>query len=174
MANILGKIKNMFSADEYEEFEEGLDGEEIEDEEAEETSSSRTNNVTNIDQYSPERYSPKRYSASQFSSRARNYNVNNVNQRVEVVIAAPSDLEDAGNICIDLRSKKATVVNLENVDYEMAQRISDFLSGSAYALEAKIQSISDMIFIIGPVNFDITGEFRDELRANGIKIQSWR
>lgn len=170
MATLIAKIKNMFSADDY---EEGFDyeGDDVDDDIREEPP--RINNVTNFDQFTSERYAPRRYSAPQFSAHSR---VIGASSKVEVVISSPKSLEDAGAICVDLRSKKATVVNLEDVDYEVAQRISDFLSGAAYALEAKVQVISDMIFIIGPVNFDITGEFKEELKSSGIKLPTaiWR
>lgn len=167
MAGFIGRIKNMFNADE--DFEDDFDDEMEEEEEeapraaAPRTSAPRTSNVTSFDQFSAERFSPRKPASS--TSKFINTSV-----QVEVVIASPTNLEEAGAICADLRAKKATVVNLENVEYESAQRISDFLSGAAYALEGKIQLISDMIFIIGPINVDITGEFRDELRASGIKL----
>lgn len=161
MANLFGKIKNMLNTDEYDDdFDDEIEEEE---EVAPKVNIPRTNNVTSFDQYSSERYVPRR--PAQPTTRVINTSV-----QVEVVLASPANLEEAAAICVDLRAKKATVVNLENVDYEMAQRISDFLSGAAYALEGKMQLISDMIFIIGPVNVDITGEFRDELRASGIKL----
>lgn len=165
MANFIGKIKNMFAVDEYDDdFDDEIDDEEVE---IPKVNIPRTSNVTSFDQYSSERYSPRKSSVGQMPASSRFINTN---VQVEVVIASPTNLEEAGAICADLRAKKATVVNLENVEYEAAQRISDFLSGAAYALEGKIQLISDMIFIIGPVNVDITGEFRDELRASGIKL----
>lgn len=161
MANFLGKIKNMFNAEDY---DDDFDDEIEEEEEiAPKVNIPRTSNVTSFDQFSSERYVPRR--TMQSTTRVINTSV-----QVEVVVSSPTNLEEAAAICLDLRAKKATVVNLEDVDYEMAQRISDFLSGAAYALEGKMQLISDRILIIGPVNVDITGEFRDELRASGIKL----
>ena len=97
--------------------------------------------------------------------------------QMEVVVTAPSNLEEASDVCDYLKSKKTVIVNLENVEREIAQRISDFLCGSCYALDGSIQLISDDIFIIGPVNVDITGQFKEELQANGIKLpytSMWR
>lgn len=168
MADFLGKIKGIFAVGDYEdeELEDEVDVDEIPPAPARQNPV-RANNVTNFDQYSARRPVSQAHAGSRFM---------NNSAQVEVVIASPTNLEEAGVICTDLRAKKATVVNLENVEYESAQRISDFLSGAAYALEGKIQLISDRIFIIGPVNVDITGEFKDELSASGIKLPKsiWR
>ena len=99
------------------------------------------------------------------------------NVQMEVVVTAPNNLEEAGEVCDYLKEKKTVIVNLENIEHEIAQRISDFLCGACYALDGSIQLISDDIFIIGPVNVDITGQFKEELKANGIKLpytSMWR
>ncbi len=173
MATLIAKLKNMFSADEYDEGFDYENADDIDEESEMREEPKRINNVASFDQFSSERYVPRRYSTSSLASQAR---IIGAASKVEVVISSPKTLEEAGSVCVDLRAKKATVVNLETVDYETAQRISDFLSGAAYALEAKVEVISDMIFIIGPVNFDITGEFKNELKANGIKLPTamWR
>ena len=96
---------------------------------------------------------------------------------MEVVVTAPNNLEEAGEVCDYRKEKKTVIVNLENIEHEIAQRISDFLCGACYALDGSIQLISDDIFIIGPVNVDITGQFKEELKANGIKLpytSMWR
>lgn len=99
------------------------------------------------------------------------------NVQMEVVVTAPENLEEAGEICDYFKEKKTVIVNLESIEHETAQRISDFLCGACYALDGSIQLISDDIFIIGPVNVDITGQFKEELKANGIKLphaSMWR
>lgn len=113
--------------------------------------------------------SSRRYTSSRYGSGTRIYKVN-TNVQMEVLVCNPTSIEDAGEACDALKDKKTVVVNLEKVNYETAQRISDFLSGACFALEGNIQLISNEILIIGPMNVDITGEFADELEANGINI----
>jgi len=86
----------------------------------------------------------------------------------KVVIMQPENMEDAQDICDQLKGKKPVVVNLEDVEKETAQRIIDFLGGSVYALDGGIQKVSNAIFVIAPSNVDITGDFKDELRNKGV------
>jgi len=90
------------------------------------------------------------------------------NVQMQVIIAYPESIEEAGSICDHVRANKTVVVNLENVKHETAQRVIDFLGGVSYALEGDIQYISNKIFLVAPKNVDITGHFKEELKANGI------
>lgn len=123
-------------------------------------------------------YAPR--SASQTSSR-RSSNAASSNSQVvsihtnvqmQVVIIKPECYEDAQEICDQVKSKKPVVVNLEKVEYPIAQRIMDFLSGTCYSLEGSIQRVANNIFIIAPENVDISGDFKEELKTKGI-ILPW-
>jgi cell division inhibitor SepF len=122
---------------------------------------------------------PRSYTPKPRRSSAPSHKVVSINTSVsmQVAVVYPMSIEDAADVCKDLKERKTVVVNLEKTDAEVAQRISDFLCGAGYALEGSIQSISDEIFIICPANVKLTGEFKQELAANGIKIPSaalWR
>lgn len=96
----------------------------------------------------------------------------NTNVQMQVVIIKPSCYEDAQEICDQIKTKKPVVVNLEKVEYPVAQRIMDFLSGTCYSLEGSIQRIANNIFIIAPENVDISGDFKEELKTKGV-ILPW-
>lgn len=161
MANLLNKLKDYITGDNYYDEDEYEEYEDYEDEYEEEPvarsyrpATSKTNSIHSI-------------------RRPSNFNkVVNINTSVnmQVVVSSPESLEDASEICMDLKDKKTIIVNLENVEYDTAQRISDFLCGACYALDGSIQLISDEIFIVGPVNVNITGQFKEDLKANGIKL----
>ena len=90
------------------------------------------------------------------------------NVQMQVVISYPESIEEAGVVCDYVRANKTVVVNLEKVKHEMAQRIIDFLGGVSFALEGDIQYVSHKIFLVAPKNVDISGHFKEELKANGI------
>lgn len=94
------------------------------------------------------------------------------NVQMQVVIIKPECYEDAQEICDQIKSKKPVVVNLEKVEYPIAQRIMDFLSGTCYSLEGSIQRVANNIFIIAPENVDISGDFKEELKTKGV-ILPW-
>ncbi len=110
-----------------------------------------------------------RKSTSSSSGKVVNINAN-VSMQMQVAVLYPTSIDDAEAICKDMQDKKTVVVNLENTDIEVAQRISDFLCGAGFALEGNIQAISDEIIMICPHNVKITGKLKQELAASGIKF----
>ena len=96
----------------------------------------------------------------------------NTNVQMQVVIIKPNCYEDAQEICDQIKTKKPVVVNLEKVEFPVAQRIMDFLSGTCYSLEGSIQRVANNIFIIAPENVDISGDFKEELKTKGV-ILPW-
>jgi len=86
---------------------------------------------------------------------------------LEVAVLQPATYEDASEIADRLKSKKAVVVNLEDLTKEDAIKVLDFVSGVVYALEGNIQKVSSGIFLIAPLNVSIAGDVRDELKNKG-------
>ena len=77
-------------------------------------------------------------------------------QAIKMVISQPTTFEQSDEICSFLKEKKSVIVNLEYVNKDVARRIVDFISGGVYALDGHIQKISNSIFLIAPVNYEIT------------------
>ncbi len=96
----------------------------------------------------------------------------NTNVQMQVVIIKPERYEDAQEICDQIKTKKPVVVNLEKVEFPVAQRIMDFLSGTCYALEGSIQRVANNIFVIAPENVDISGDLKEELKTKAV-ILPW-
>ena len=86
---------------------------------------------------------------------------------MEVSLVKPVAADDSREICDLLRSGKAVVINMEGIHTEVAQRIIDFTSGSTYAIDGKLQKISNYIFIATPPQVDLSGDFQDVF-ASGV------
>ena len=86
--------------------------------------------------------------------------------RYEIILSKPKSLEDATGVINNLRMSNVCVVSLEGIEKMQAQRIVDFLSGSAYALGSVIERISNDIFIIAPDGINIAGRLKNELKAD--------
>ena len=92
--------------------------------------------------------------------------LNGQGQMVKMVISQPTTFEQSEEICSLLKEKKSVIVNLEYVNKDVARRIVDFISGGVYALNGHIQKISNSIFLIAPVNYEITNEMaREEIKS---------
>ena len=93
-------------------------------------------------------------------------------QQVKMVISQPTSFEQSEEICGFLKEKKSVIVNLEYVNKDVARRIVDFISGGVYALDAHIQKVSNSIFLIAPINYEITNEMAREEIKNKLSV-SW-
>ena len=96
---------------------------------------------------------------TQIRSRRRN----RADAGMEVCVIRPHTMEDAREITETLLANCTVVLNLENLELELAQRIIDFASGSCYAIDGNLQKISNYIFIITPASVDISGDFQEIL-----------
>lgn len=94
------------------------------------------------------------------------------NQSVKMVISQPTTFEQSEEICSFLKEKKSVIVNLEYVNKDVARRIIDFISGGVYCLDAHIQKVSNAIFLIAPINYEITNEMAREEIKNKLSV-SW-
>ena len=77
---------------------------------------------------------------------------------VQILNLLGSLRHDVRLVADDLRSKKAVIVNMENVDKAMARRVIDFLSGCAYALDGKVKKIAQATYLFCPFNMDVVGD----------------
>ena len=93
-------------------------------------------------------------------------------QTIKMVISKPTNFEQSEEICGLLKEKKSVIVNLEYVNKDVARRIIDFISGGVYALDGHIQKISNSIFLIAPMNYEITNEMAREEIKNKLSV-SW-
>ncbi len=88
----------------------------------------------------------------------------------EVCIMKPKNFEDSQDICDVLLSERAAIVNLEENDIELSQRIMDFISGAVYSLNGKLYQISGLIFIVTPESVDISGDYNELLAQSGFDV----
>lgn len=93
-------------------------------------------------------------------------------QQIKMVISQPTTFDQAEDICDLLKDKQSVIVNLEYVNKDIARRIIDFLSGAVHALNGHIQKVSNSIFLIAPVNYDIESDLAREELKNKLSV-SW-
>lgn len=84
--------------------------------------------------------------------------------QLKVVVMQLQDFDDAKDIADHLKNKKPVVINLENLEKDVARRVVDFLSGVVYGVDGNIQKVASGIFLLAPYNVGIMGDFKDELK----------
>lgn len=91
----------------------------------------------------------------------------------KVVLAQPREYAEAQDVADHLKSKKAVVINLQQMQIDQAKRFVDFLSGTVYAISGDIKKIGTNTFICTPDNVDISGTITDMLFEEENNIKRW-
>lgn len=91
--------------------------------------------------------------------------------RPSVCVFKPASFEEGREIVDTLLERGIVVLNLEGMEYDMAQRIVDFACGACYAIDGTLRKITNYIFVIAPHNVDVAGDFPELLAESGIKLQ---
>lgn len=76
--------------------------------------------------------------------------------RMNVVVIEPQSFDDAQQVAVNLQKKKPVVLNFEKTEKNIANRIIDFVSGTAYALNGDIKKISNNVILCAPSNVNVS------------------
>jgi cell division inhibitor SepF len=86
----------------------------------------------------------------------------------EVSVYAPRAFADVTEIADALRSRQVVIVNLQNADRSLLQRVVDFTSGVAYTIDGKIQKLAEAIYLVVPAGISVNAQgLRDSMSADG-------
>jgi cell division inhibitor SepF len=77
---------------------------------------------------------------------------------VRVVVLEPSSFDDSQKVADFLRNDQPVVVNFETTEQTVRKRMTDFISGTIYALNGTIRTIGPNILVCAPRNVDIDAE----------------
>lgn len=86
--------------------------------------------------------------------------------RLQVVVVKAERFTDAADIADHFKNKRAVVLNLDNTNKDIANRLIDFLAGVAYASDGDLKRIANTSYILVPYNVDISGDMLEELERN--------
>ena len=145
MSNVFGKFKEIMGmGDDYEDDFEELEDLDVEDDFENDiepiVSKKKGNNVVNI------------HSAA----------------TAKVVVMKPTSYDEAREISDALKSRKIVLVNATGLETKLAQRLIDFISGSAYVLGATLQEIEHRVYLLSPSNVEVTSELKNELSSKAL------
>lgn len=151
------KFAQPYSEDEYDEYDEELDGYEDEVEEQ----PVRTRRAPLFNNFSSENSGYGSTKSASTGTSAFSGQVVNMGNKQEVVLFHPANFNDTSKAADDLRNRKAVIVNMENVDKAMARRVVDFLSGCAYALDGKVKKVAQSTYLFCPHNMEVVGDLEN-------------
>jgi cell division inhibitor SepF len=67
----------------------------------------------------------------------------------------PRSFADAQEVADTFKAGQPVIVNLQNVERDLARRIIDFSSGCCYALGGKMEKVANGVFLVTPANSDL-------------------
>ncbi|MDD2370700.1 MAG: cell division protein SepF [Firmicutes bacterium] len=95
-------------------------------------------------------------------------------KKLSVVLMSPDTFNDSIRISDELKRNKMVIVNLEDIDFEEARKIVDFVSGTVYALGGSINKISSKIVAFSPIFVDVQNTITVRRKDKGMDIPNFR
>jgi len=89
----------------------------------------------------------------------------------EVSVYSPRAYQDVVEIADSLRNRQVVIVNLQNADRTLLQRVVDFTSGVAYTIDGKIQKLAEAIYLVVPAGVVVNAAgLRDSMLGNDVTL----
>jgi cell division inhibitor SepF len=85
-----------------------------------------------------------------------------------VQIVEPMNFNDAQEIGDRVKGNQAVILNLQGADRDLQRRIIDFSSGLAYAVGGSMNRVADLVFLLTPMNVQLSEEEKERLEARGL------
>lgn len=122
----------------------------------------------NEEYYEPS-FSRKRTNVLQMPETKTSYD-GGANMNMNMIIFKPTEYDQAQTIIDYLKLKKSIIVNLDEIDVNVAQRILDFITGAVYALAGDIKKAARNIFVVVPSNVEIsTGDDEEVVQESNFE-----
>ena len=77
-----------------------------------------------------------------------------------VHLLVPRSFNDAQSLADRFKSGIPVILNLQAADAELSKRLMDFASGLTYALGGGMQRVADKVFLLTPLNVQVSAEER--------------
>jgi cell division inhibitor SepF len=81
--------------------------------------------------------------------------------------AEPKRFNDAREIGERFRQGIPVIMNLQGADDSVARRLVDFASGLVFGLDGKIEMVASRVYLLTPMNMEVSAEERERLVEGG-------
>ena len=85
-------------------------------------------------------------------------NSTNITENTNIALFEPRNFDEAEEIGMHIKHKRACCVNLHRMPNEYRQRIIDFLSGVVFGVDGSIKKIGDNVILCSPANLKVGGD----------------
>jgi cell division inhibitor SepF len=77
---------------------------------------------------------------------------------MEIVVLEPRSFDEARAGADHLKARRPVIVNLRDVDRDLARRVVDFTCGVTYAVDGQMQRVGEEIFLFTPSTVTVMAE----------------
>jgi len=83
-------------------------------------------------------------------------------------VVSPKTFNDAQEVGDWFRKRQPVIVNLQDLDRDLARRLLDFSSGVAYGLGGSVERVASHVYLLSPLDVEISPDDRRRLRERGL------
>ncbi|MFN8053350.1 MAG: cell division protein SepF [Acidimicrobiales bacterium] len=83
-------------------------------------------------------------------------------------VVTPKTFNDAQEVGDWFRKRQPVIVNLQDLDRDLARRLLDFSSGVAYGLGGTVERVASHVYLLSPIDVEISPDDRRRLRERGL------
>ncbi len=109
--------------------------------------------------YEEEEYEEAPQRESVFSRKSNKVvSLNPQGNQAKIVVLKPKCFNNSTMVADELRRRRPVIVDVGALDPDEARRVIDFISGTVYGIDGRMQKITSGIFVATPSQVDIMGE----------------
>lgn len=95
-------------------------------------------------------------------------------RQTTMILVKAKSFDEVESIAQHIKERRSVIINLEDADKDVAQRMVDFLSGSVFALDGTVQKVSAATFLFATGGVDVVGQICEEDKDKVLaKFVSW-
>ncbi|HMS12265.1 MAG: cell division protein SepF [Microthrixaceae bacterium] len=83
-------------------------------------------------------------------------------------VVTPTSFNDAQEVGDWFKKRQPVIVNLQQLDRDLARRLLDFASGVAYGLGGSVERVASHVYLLTPTDVEVSAEERRRLRERGL------
>ena len=146
MSGIFDKLKEMVGVGEYDDDFDEMDEYEYEDEEVE---------AEEVEQVTSKQ------------KRAKVVNIHN-SSSAKIMVIKPTTYDESREIADAIKNRKIVLVNTNDMETKVAQRLIDFISGACWVLDAQLQDVEQRVYLLSPSNVEVSNELKSEISSKAL------
>lgn len=113
-------------------------------------------NLEEVDDFYEEEYEEEEEQRLPRRKQAKVVGLPSTASKMRMLVFQPSSYEEAECIIDNLKARKPVIMNLDELEIELGQRILDFVGGAVYSLNGDIKKVARSIFVVAPSNVDVS------------------